>query len=207
MSRGIEHATSLPCSAAKLNALTDSGEYRKFSLMAGFFPLEACVVQVLTTPDQKHFRTVSVDALTVDLQGIPGDRHYGFTRKAGARERWYERGTDMRSGRQLTLVSVEDLAEVAATMNLPTLQPAWLGANILVTGIPHFTLLPWGTRLFFEGGAVLVNEGDNAPCRFAGAEIARACPDRAGLDMLFVKAARDRRGILASVERAGEICP
>ncbi len=165
------------------------------------------MVQVLTTPDQKHFRTVSVDALTVDLQGIPGDRHYGFTRKAGARERWYERGTDMRSGRQLTLVSVEDLAEVAATMNLPTLQPAWLGANILVTGIPHFTLLPWGTRLFFEGGAVLVNEGDNAPCRFAGAEIARACPDRAGLDMLFVKAARDRRGILASVERAGEICP
>jgi hypothetical protein len=207
MSRGIEHATSLPCRATEFNGLTDSGEYRRFSVMAGFHPLNAVTVQVLTTPDQKHFRTEPVDALTVDLQGIPGDRHYGFTRPAGARERWYARGTNIRSGRQLTLVSVEDLAAVAALMDLPMIKPDWLGANILLAGLKNFTLLPWGTRLFFESGAVLVNEGDNAPCRFAGAEIARAYPDRTGLDMLFVKAARDRRGILASVERAGEICP
>ena len=78
-------------------------------------------------------------------------------------------------------------------MELPAIDPAWIGANIVVSGIADFTALPWGSsRIFFGAGAVLVNEGDNAPCRFAGAGIAAAYPDRRGLDMLFVKAAKDR---------------
>jgi MOSC domain-containing protein YiiM len=167
----------------------------------------ASLVQVLATPEIGHFRTVPVEALTVDLQGIPGDRHYGFARRAGARERWYPAGMAMRSGRQLTAVAVEELAEIARRMELPRIEPGWIGANLLVSGIPDFTRLPWGTRLFFGDGAVLVNEGDNAPCRFAGAEIARNFPGRARLDILFPKAAIHLRGILASVERAGTIAP
>lgn len=165
----------------------------------------ATLDQVLTTPAQSHFRTVPAEALTVDLQGIPGDRHYGFTRPAGARERWYKAGTPIRSGRQLTIVSAEELAEIARGMALPRIDPGWIGANLVVSGVPDFTLLPWGTRLFFEGGAVLVNEGDNAPCRFAGAEIGRHYPERAGLDLLFPKQAQNLRGIVASVECAGII--
>jgi len=111
----------------------------------------------------------------------------------------------MRSGRQLTVVSVEDLAAIAAAMDLPAIDPGWIGANVLVRGIPDFTLLPWGSRLFFGDGAVLVNEGDNAPCRYAGAGVAAANPGRAGLDRLFVKAARNLRGIVASVERPGRL--
>ena len=165
------------------------------------------VVRVLTTPDPDSFLTRPVESLTLDLEGIPGDRHRGFTRPAGARERWYKAGTPIRSGRQLSLVSVEELAEVARRMDLPMIDPAWIGANIVVAGVADFTALPWGTRIFFGDGAVLVNEGDNAPCRFAGAGIAAAYPDRRGLDMLFVKAAKDRRGIIASVERAGAAAP
>ena len=165
------------------------------------------VVRVLTTPDPGQFLTCPVETLTLDLEGIPGDRHRGFTRPAGARERWYKAGTMIRSGRQLSLVSVEELAEVARRMELPAIDPAWIGANIVVSGIADFTALPWGSRIFFGAGAVLVNEGDNAPCRFAGAGIAAAYPDRRGLDMLFVKAAKDRRGIVASVERAGPVAP
>jgi len=165
------------------------------------------IVQLLAVPSPAHFRTAIVPALTVDLQGIPGDRHYGFTRKAGARERWYEAGTEMRSGRQLSIVSAEELTEIARRMELPRIDPGWIGANLVVSGIPEFTRLPWGTRLFCGDGAVLVNEGDNAPCRFAGAEIARNFPDRERLDILFPKAAILLRGIVASVERAGAIAP
>jgi len=169
--------------------------------------ITAQILQTLTTPDQNHFRTVEVPTLTVDLQGIPGGRHYGFARKSGAREPWYPRGMDMRSGRQLSIVSLEDLAAIASNMDLTSIDPGWIGANIVVSGIPDFTLIPWGTRLFCEGGAVLVNEGENAPCRFAGAEIAANFPDREKLDILFPKAAIHLRGIVASVERAGAIAP
>jgi len=169
--------------------------------------IPAEILQVLATPVQNHFRSAEVAALTVDLQGIQGDRHYGFTRKAGARERWYEAGMEMRSGRQLSVVSAEELAEIARRMDLARIEPGWIGANVVVSGIPDFTRLPWGTRLFCNDGAVLVNEGDNAPCRFAGAEIARNYPNRERLDILFPKAAIWLRGIVASVERAGAIAP
>jgi hypothetical protein len=169
--------------------------------------IDARILQVLVTPSQKHFRSAEVGTLTVDLQGIPGDRHYGFTRRAGARERWYEAGLEMRSGRQLSIVAEDELAEIARRMELPRIEPGWIGANVVVSGIPEFSRLPWGARLFCNDGAVLVNEGDNAPCRFAGAEIARHFPDRERLDSLFPKAAIFLRGIVASVERAGAIAP
>jgi hypothetical protein len=165
------------------------------------------IVQTLTTPAQNHFRTTEVPSLTAELQGIPGGRHYGFTRKAGAREPWYQRGMEMRSGRQISIVSVEDLAEIGRRMELPRIEPGWIGANMVVAGIPNFTLIPWGARLFCADGAVLVNEGENAPCRFAGAEIAANFSTREKLDILFPRAAIHLRGIVASVERAGVIAP
>jgi len=163
------------------------------------------VRQVLAPPDGAHFRTAPVARLDLDLGGIPGDRHHGFVRPAGARERWYRKGTPIRSGRQLSLVSAEDLELIAQRLDLPGIDPGWIGANIMLRGIIDFTNLPWGTRMVFGEGAVLVNEGENAPCRYAGAEIAAHCPGRPGLDLAFVKAARNLRGIVASVERAGSI--
>lgn len=113
----------------------------------------------------------------------------------------------MRSGRQLTIVSVEDLAAIAARMAVPQVRPEWIGANILIQGVANFTNIPWGSRLFCGAGASLVNEGDNVPCRFAGREVAAHYPEREGLDLLFVKAAKNLRGIVATVERAGCIAP
>ncbi|MDE8345318.1 MAG: MOSC domain-containing protein [Acidocella sp.] len=165
------------------------------------------VCAVYATPDVARFETCGAGSLTVDLQGIPGDRHYGFIRPAGAREPWFKRGEIIRSGRQISLVSAEELARIAQIMDVPQIDPGWIGANVLISGIADFTRLAWGSRLFFGEGAVLVNEGENVPCRYAGAAIARHYPDRPDLDRAFVKAAKHLRGIVASVERAGDITP
>jgi len=165
------------------------------------------IIAVLATLSTDHFATMQRPRLNVDLQGIPGDRHYGFTRPAAAREPWYERGTPIRSGRQITVVSEEELAEIAAGMGIPLIEPGWVGANVVVRGIAHLSSLAAGARLFCGEGAVLVNEGYNPPCKHTGAEIANAYPQRSGLDTAFVKVAKGLRGILATVERAGVIAP
>jgi hypothetical protein len=140
--------------------------------------------------------------LHLALAGVEGDRHFGFTRRAGSREPWYPRGTEIRSGRQVTIVSAEEMADVAASMELAHLPAEWIGANLLVGGVRHLSALPSGTRLFFPGKAVLVVEAVNAPCRIAGRAIAERSGNPAH-ELQFAKVAKGRRGVVASVERAG----
>lgn len=165
----------------------------------------ARVEQVLAASQADSIAAEARGRIEVTLEGVVGDKHYGFTRPADARTPWYPRGTPMRNSRQLTIVSVEELAEVAGVLGIPSLRPEWLGANLLISGLPHLTQLAVGTRLFFPGQAVLVVEGENAPCRVAGKEVNRHFPERADLAGAFPKAAVHRRGIAAWVERAGWI--
>jgi hypothetical protein len=167
--------------------------------------LKARVVGTFAAGAADDLTSVPVDALAVDLAGVPGDRHYGFTRKAGSREPWYPRGTEIRSGRQLTVVSVEELAEVARRMELPEMRPEWIGANLLLEGVTSLSYLPAGTRLFFADGASLVVEGINAPCRDAGRAIVRNTGGPREYELTFPKVAVGLRGIVASVERPGTI--
>ena len=132
------------------------------------------------------------------------DRHAGMTRLATSREKHYARGTEIRNERQITIVSRDELAEVARRMDLPELRPAWIGANLLLDGIPSLTALPPNTRLFFPQSTVLVVQGENLPCRFAGEAIARQA-DKPGATTLFPKAALHMRGLIACVERPGFI--
>lgn len=145
--------------------------------------------------------------LLLTFAGIPGDIHSGLTRKSGGREPWYKRGTVMRNERQLSLLSVEELAEIAAALRLDHLPAEWIGANLVVSGVPHFTLLPPRTQLMFPSGATIRIDGDNAPCRQAGRALVRHVPDRPDLEFGFVKAAMDRRGLVGWVEREGVIRP
>jgi hypothetical protein len=155
--------------------------------------------------DGGTFVSRPVDALTLDFTGIPGDYHAGATRKSGSREPWYSRGTEIRNDRQLTIVSVEELTEVAARMAIAEIAPGWIGANLALIGVPDLTLLPAGTRFFFSGGATVVAEGENMPCRVAGRSIGEHAPGREGFDLLFPKVGRGKRGLVASVERPGII--
>lgn len=154
--------------------------------------------------DGDTFASRPVESLTLDFAGIPGDFHAGATRKAGSREPWYPRGTEIRNDRQVTIVSREELVEVAALMELADVAPEWIGANLVFTGLAGLSLTPHGTRLFFAGGVTLLVEAENGPCKIAGAAIGKET-GRDGFDLLFPKVARHKRGLVASVERPGTI--
>ncbi|MEM6711088.1 MAG: molybdenum cofactor sulfurase [Pseudomonadota bacterium] len=149
----------------------------------------------------------AVESLDLTYEGIAGDRHGGLTRKSGGREPWYKRGTEMRNERQLSIVCAEELAEVAALMELDRLAPEWIGANMVLAGVPSLSKLPPRSLLFFDGGATIKIDGQNAPCRFAGESIAEHFPDRDGkkLASLFPKQARGKRGLVGWIERPGGI--
>ncbi|MFT0859753.1 MOSC domain-containing protein [Ancylobacter sp. G4_0304] len=158
--------------------------------------------------DGDGFVTRDVPALAVTLEGVRGDRHAGHARPADSRVPWYPRGAPIRNCRQVSLVASDELARIAERLGLEEVRPEWLGANLVVEGIADFTRLPPGTRLHFPGGAALAVEGENAPCRHAGAAVADGAPDaggRAGLDLAFVQAAKGLRGLVAWVEREGTL--
>lgn len=153
------------------------------------------------------FQTGAVEALRLGFEGIEGDFHAGFTRRSGGREPWYPRGTEMRNERQLTLVAPDELAIVAERMELPEIKPEWIGANLLIDGLPQLSMLPAGTLLFFEGGVTLKIEGQNHPCRISGRSIAEnaGMPDLDAGGLLFPKMAKRLRGLVAWVEKPGTV--
>lgn len=153
----------------------------------------------------RDFVTAPVDELPLTIEGIPGDYHAGHTRKSGAREPWYPRGTQMRNERQLSLLSVDEMRIVARRLDLPELKAEWIGGNLLVDGIEAFTMLPPRTMLFFEGGVTIKIDGDNAPCRSAGRSIAQHVGDRPDIELAFAQQAQRLRGLVGWVEKEGTI--
>ncbi len=149
--------------------------------------------------------TQIVPQIEVALDGFKGDVHSGPTLITGARQRQYPRGTLIKNNRQVSLVSLEELAEVAAKMQIPLIEPEWLGANLCLQDIPDLTLLPSATRLFFPDRAVLVIEGENEPCTGPGHVIQKQYAQNAKLATTFPKAAWRKRGLVGWVERAGTI--
>ncbi len=142
----------------------------------------------------------------VTMEGFDGDKHAGFTRLSDSRTPHYPLGTEIRNNRQVSIVSIEELTLIATTMGVPAVLPQWLGANLAVRRIPDLTHLPPSTRLFFSQDAVLVVEGPNMPCLYPGKVLQRQYSGIPGLSTLFPKAAINRRGVVAWVERPGMIC-
>lgn len=144
----------------------------------------------------------------LELGGMVEDRHHGLTTPATVRDaKLYPRATEIRNRRQLTIVSVEECAEVADRLGLELIQPEWLGANLLVRGLPELSTMPAGSRLVIPGGLGLVCEMENFPCRFPGEVLQKLHPEIPGLVKGFIREAYGRRGICASVERPGTIRP
>ncbi len=169
--------------------------------------IEALIERVMISSDPNKLESTGCEQVRVTMEGFEGDKHSGITRLADARTPHFKRGTVIRNSRQVSLVSVEELAGIAATMGLPLIEPEWLGANLLLSGIPNLTFLPPSTRLFFPKDAVLVVEGENEPCLGPGDVLQSRYLEKPKLANKFPKAAFHKRGLLAWVERPGLIKP
>ncbi|MBX3568404.1 MAG: molybdenum cofactor sulfurase [Rhizobiaceae bacterium] len=165
------------------------------------------MVEGLYAARSGDFETAPVETVDLGFDGIAGDLHAGPTRRSGGREPWYRRGTEIRNERQLSIVAADELAVAAGRMGLTGIRPEWVGANLLLDGIPNLSMLPSGTLLFFAGGATVKVDAQNGPCRIAGRLVAQ----RAGMAdaeagaLLFPKAAKRLRGLVGWVEKPGAI--
>lgn len=164
----------------------------------------ACAVYV---GDQQYASTPRPE-VRAELTGIVADRHHGFVKRAGVREKkFHPKGTEILNSRQWSAVSAEELAQIAAEMQLTVpLEAGWLGANLLTRGVAGFSQMPPMTRLVFPSGATLLVSAQNKPCVYPAQVMQELCgeitPEQA---KRFVAAALGRRGLVGWVERAGII--
>lgn len=167
----------------------------------------AAKAAALYVAPEDHFQTRPVDELRLGFDGISGDFHAGPTRRSGGREPWYPRGTEMRNERQLSIVAMDELAIVAERMGLTEIKPEWIGANLVIEGVPNLSMLPAGTLLFFKGGVTVKVDAQNGPCRIAGRSIAEnaGMADIEAGALLFPKVAKRLRGVVAWVEKPGTV--
>ncbi len=139
--------------------------------------------------------------MALSFEGMVGEVHAGLTRASCSRViAQYPKGTEIRNTRQVSVVSAEELQLIADDLGLEMLDPRWVGASIVVEGIPDFTHVPPSSRLQAEGGATLTVDMQNRPCSLVARTIEEARPSHG---RAFTSAARGRRGVTAWVEREG----
>ena len=172
--------------------------------MPALSPTEfTCEVVYLGLVADRNADLASAPLEMVELQfgGIKEEAHGGVTRPSCSRViSQHPRGTNIANVRQLSLVSAEDLALIAEEMGIGALDPSWIGASLMVKGLPDFTHIPPSSRLQAPSGATLVVDMENRPCHLPAAVIDRHFPDKG---KLFKNAAKGHRGVTAWVEREG----
>lgn len=143
------------------------------------------------------------EELVLRFAGPEGEAHGGLTRPSCSRVMaLYPRGTEIRNTRQLSIVSAEELGAIAGAMGLETLDPALLGASMVVEGLLDLTHLPPSSRLLADTGACLTVDMENRACTLPARPVENRHP---GKGALFKRAAHGRRGITAWVEAEGRV--
>ncbi len=148
--------------------------------------------------------TLAAEALReveVSYAGIAAEVHAGLTRPSCSRVvAQYPEGTEIRNVRQFSVLSVEELDAIAEKMGVEHLDPAWVGASLVVEGIPDLSHVPPSARLQGPDGVALVVDMENRPCHLPAKVIDEHA---AGFGRRFKQAAKGRRGVTAWVEREG----
>jgi hypothetical protein len=161
------------------------------------------IVWLGSVPNSEQITSIEKQSLELGFEGVPGERHEGSVAPSCVRVRnLHPEGTKIRNVRQLSILSAEELDLIALDMGLERVNPAHLGATIVVRGIPDFTHVPPSSRLQTSNGCTLVVDMENRPCIFPGREIDK---DEPGHGPKFKPAATGRRGITAWVQRPGRL--
>lgn len=153
--------------------------------------------------NRENIRSRAIEHAQATYAGFEGDYHAGLTRKSCVRVTdQHPVGTEIRNVRQLSILSAEELGEIAAAIGLERIDPLLLGASVVLEGIPDFTFVPPASRLQSENGTTLVIDVENGPCNWPAKEIEK---EAAGHGKAFKAAARGRRGVCGWVEREGPL--
>jgi hypothetical protein len=163
-----------------------------------------CEIVYLGFVEDREKALASTPAAEVfaSFAGVAGECHAGLTRESCSRvQAQYPCGTQIRNVRQFSIISEEDMAAVAQDMGIDLVRPEWMGASIMVRGLPDFTFVPPSSRLQTGNGTTLTVDMENRPCMFPGKEEVE--PFHPGKGKLLKSAAKDRRGVTAWVEREG----
>lgn len=148
-------------------------------------------------------RASAVQTMGLGFGGLDGEEHAGRTRPSCSRViSQHPRGTEIANTRQVSIIAQEELADIAAAIDMPDLSPAYLGASIMLRGLPDFTHLPPSSRLQGPDGVTLVIDMHNRPCHLPAKEIDDDAP---GHGKAFKSAAEGKRGVTAWVERPGTL--
>lgn len=164
----------------------------------------ATITYIGIVPDRDaSLRSKKLETAELTFSGIAGEAHGGETRPSCGRViDQFPRGTIIRNVRQLSVVSAEELAEIASGIGVSDMDPAWVGASLVLEGVPDFTHIPPSSRLQAPSGATLVVDMENLPCHLPAPVIDEDAP---GHGRPFKQAAKDKRGVTAWVECEGLI--
>jgi MOSC domain-containing protein YiiM len=151
--------------------------------------------------DASEIETIAIPEMPLTFAGLAGEFHAGEIRPSCSRvTAQHPKGTPIRNVRQISIVSAEELARIAQSIGLDALDPAWLGASVVIDGIPDFSHVPPSSRLQGPDGATVTIDMQNRPCHFPSMTIESARP---GHGKAFRAAAKGLRGVTAWVEREG----
>ena len=163
------------------------------------------VVTLGYSPSQRKstIKSRRCESLEISLGGIVGDIHEGEQRRACVRVKaLHPRDTLIKNERQITMVSVEELRQIAQKLGVSEFDERWLGANLLIEGLPDLSHLPPGSRLQGPSGVTLVADLQNHPCSVVKRTINEA---QSGAGEGFIEAAKGLRGITLFAERSGTL--
>lgn len=158
---------------------------------------------VVANMDRKELLADAREAVELRFDGIAGSVHGGATRESCSRVKsQYPKGTAIRNERQLSIISEEELIQIAAKMGVEKIDPARLGASMVIRGIADFSHVPPSSRLQAPSGATVTVDMQNRPCQFPAKSIEHVAP---GQGKGFKSAAEGRRGVTAWVAREGRV--
>jgi MOSC domain-containing protein YiiM len=173
------------------------------ALVATEYSAQIVWLGVITQRKSVELQTEARSFIKIDWNGVLGSGHSGRTRFSDVRvSQQHDKGTEISNVRQLSIVSQEDIEQISAGMCMGQFDPSWLGANLVVSGLPDFSHLPPSSRLQSANGTTLIVDMQNHPCHQIGKTIDLDFPGK-GRD--FTHHAKGRRGITAWVERPGQL--